>query len=249
MFAAAAPALLEDGVKLHLAIHPALVRLLSTSLPGAGVWSAMNGADWPQPWRGAVGPIDFQAPIGALGRLRMPAGPPSPGVWLRPAAAIQEQWRQRFDALSPPRREEPRIGLAPWPLFGSAATATPPPAQAMDRLMGAWRARWHLLRDFRSDALAAAMRAEFVDLAPWISDAADLAGALASLDAVVTCDPLVALVGVGLGKPVFVLTSTPTDWRWGHADTSPFAPGARLYRQDRSGTWDAAIDRLTTDVA
>ncbi|PWC60494.1 hypothetical protein TSH20_25160, partial [Azospirillum sp. TSH20] len=48
-----------------------------------------------------------------------------------------------------------------------------------------------------------------------------------------------------LGVPVWVLVPFAPDWRWMlDRDDTPWYPTMRLFRQDRPGSWDTAMDRL-----
>jgi hypothetical protein len=53
----------------------------------------------------------------------------------------------------------------------------------------------------------------------------------------------------GLGKTARVLVTNPPEWRWLHAaETSPWFPGFRLYRQGQDGDWGGALACLERDL-
>ncbi|WP_434625426.1 tetratricopeptide repeat protein [Azospirillum sp. B2RO_4] len=84
-----------------------------------------------------------------------------------------------------------------------------------------------------------------LNLSPDIKDFADTAAIMAGLDLVVCVDTSVAHLAGALGVPVWVLVPFAPDWRWMlDRDDSPWYPTMRLFRQDRPGSWDDAIDRL-----
>ncbi|KAA0584384.1 glycosyltransferase family protein (plasmid) [Azospirillum oryzae] len=84
-----------------------------------------------------------------------------------------------------------------------------------------------------------------LNLSPDIKDFADTAAIMAGLDLVVCVDTSVAHLAGALGVPVWVLVPFAPDWRWMlDRDDSPWYPTMRLFRQDRPGSWDDAMDRL-----
>jgi hypothetical protein len=91
---------------------------------------------------------------------------------------------------------------------------------------------------------AAVPLATFDDLdrdAPFV----DTAAVLQHLDLVITIDSAVAHLAGGLGRPVWTLLSTASDWRWleGRAD-SPWYPTMRLFRQTTLGDWDPVFEQV-----
>ncbi|CAO3411630.1 tetratricopeptide repeat protein [Azospirillum largimobile] len=84
-----------------------------------------------------------------------------------------------------------------------------------------------------------------LNLSPDIRDFADTAAIMAGLDLVVCVDTSVAHLAGALGVPVWVLVPFAPDWRWMlDREDSPWYPTMRLFRQDRPGSWDDAMDRL-----
>jgi hypothetical protein len=74
---------------------------------------------------------------------------------------------------------------------------------------------------------------------------ADTAALIDTLDLVICADTAVAHVAGALGKPVWMLDRFNTCWRWRlAADTSPWYPTMRIFRQDRLGDWTGVTDRL-----
>jgi len=84
-----------------------------------------------------------------------------------------------------------------------------------------------------------------LNLSPDIRDFADTAAIMAGLDLVVCVDTSVAHLAGALGVPVWVLVPFAPDWRWMlDREDSPWYPTMRLFRQDRPGSWDDALNRL-----
>ncbi|HEX6003420.1 MAG TPA: tetratricopeptide repeat protein [Burkholderiales bacterium] len=88
-----------------------------------------------------------------------------------------------------------------------------------------------------------------VDLGADLHDFADTAAVVSLLDVLICADTSVAHLAGALGKPVWTLVPTPSDWRWleGRED-SPWYPTMRLFRQARQGDWGDVIGRVTQDL-
>jgi tetratricopeptide (TPR) repeat protein len=78
-----------------------------------------------------------------------------------------------------------------------------------------------------------------------VTDFADTAALIESLDLVISVDTSVAHLAGALGKPVWILLCSNACWRWLDArDDSPWYPTARLFRQDKAGEWEPVIERV-----
>lgn len=83
-----------------------------------------------------------------------------------------------------------------------------------------------------------------------LTDFAETAALIATLDLVIAVDSPVAHLAGALGVPVWVLLSHVPDWYWQlNRDDSPWYASARLFRQSASGDWDGAIRRVTDALA
>ena len=87
------------------------------------------------------------------------------------------------------------------------------------------------------------------DAAPLLKDFADTAALIRELDLVISVDTATAHLAGALGKPVFILLSFYSDWRWflGRED-SPWYPSARLFRQQQPGDWQGVIESVAADI-
>jgi tetratricopeptide (TPR) repeat protein len=75
-----------------------------------------------------------------------------------------------------------------------------------------------------------------------LTDMAETAALIASLDLVISVDTAVAHLAGALGKPVWLLNRFDTDWRWLlDREDSPWYPTLRIFRQPRPGDWDTPI--------
>ncbi len=82
----------------------------------------------------------------------------------------------------------------------------------------------------------------------------DTAALMQYLDLVITSDTAIAHLAGALGRPVWVLLSAGSDWRWlvGRSD-SPWYPTMRLFRQKALGDWAGVVAEvaaaLQTEIA
>lgn len=256
MFAQACRGLIDEGVRLHMALHPPLVRLMATSFPEARVWSSVTTVGTkdqpPQPWLQVAGPIARQLPMGSIGSLRLASGFPRPSAYLKPDPRDVALWKARLDALSPKGKR--RIGLClgsrqtGWSDDGRAMAfrKSIPPADA--QALGAPAdITWIGLHDNETAHLLADTQGlDVVDTSHWITDLADTAAIIANLDLVVTIDSAVAHLAGALGKETWLLLWWNPDWRWGIERTDSFLyPHMRVFRQPVTGDWKSVIANVT----
>jgi Flp pilus assembly protein TadD len=88
------------------------------------------------------------------------------------------------------------------------------------------------------------------DLTQWMTDYAETAALVASLDIVVSVDTSIAHLAGGLGRPGLVLLPFAPDWRWmvGRGD-SPWYNSLRLFRQPRAGDWRSVLGDVMSVLA
>jgi Flp pilus assembly protein TadD len=88
------------------------------------------------------------------------------------------------------------------------------------------------------------------DVSAELADFAATAALINTLDLVITVDSAVAHLAGALGCKVWVLMSTPSDWRWLLNRTdSPWYPTMRLFRQPAAGDWTSAIAAAAAALA
>jgi len=84
-----------------------------------------------------------------------------------------------------------------------------------------------------------------MDLGHELTDFADTAAVLKSLDLVVTIDTALAHLAGALGVPVWVAIPFAPDWRWLlEREDSPWYPTMRLFRQASPDGWDEVFARM-----
>ncbi|MES2352966.1 MAG: tetratricopeptide repeat protein [Pseudomonadota bacterium] len=86
---------------------------------------------------------------------------------------------------------------------------------------------------------------QFVDLSPELHDFVDTAAIIMNLDLVITVDTAVAHLAGSLGRPVWTLIATKSDWRWQiNREDTPWYPSMRLFRQRTEGDWTEVMTRV-----
>lgn len=130
---------------------------------------------------------------------------------------------------------------------GQLSKSVPPGAlgQTLQRIPGTLIA---LQRKLQPEELALVSRAaqrEVHDFS-WVNEnLADALALLARLDEYIGVSNTNVHLNEALGRLTRVLVTHPAEWRWTeHQSKSPWFAHAQLYRQDRNGSWDAALARL-----
>jgi tetratricopeptide (TPR) repeat protein len=141
-------------------------------------------------------------------------------------------WRARLRPAA-----KPRVGIA-W--SGNPAHANDhnrsAPLEALQPLLAA-DVDWTCLQKDLPDADRQAL-GEIAWFGPELGDFGDTAALIELMDLVIAVDTSAAHLAGALGKPVWLLLPTSSDWRWmtGRADT-PWYPNMRLFRQTAAGDW------------
>ena len=233
------PLIAARGATVVLAVQPLLSPLMA-SLPGA---------------RHIVGPGDrapdpqFRCPLLSLPlafgtRLEtIPAEVP----YLAPPPAKLHLWQEKLG----PRRG-PRVGIA-W--SGNRRHKSDHERslslEELAPIAGLGIPLHCLQRELRPRDLADfAMFANIEFYSDALRDFADTAALIAQLDLVISVDTAAAHLAGAMGKPVWLLLSYTTDWRWmtGRED-SPWYPTMRLFRQEKPGEWHPVIERVRDALA
>jgi hypothetical protein len=122
------------------------------------------------------------------------------------------------------------------------------PLRAMRDLFGIEGAVWYSLQlGPASEELRGLQHGREVirDISEGLVDFAETAAALTGLDLLVTVDTAVAHLAGALGRPAWVLLSTPADWRWMRRRMdSPWYPSMELFRQAEPGEWAGVVRRV-----
>ncbi len=90
---------------------------------------------------------------------------------------------------------------------------------------------------------------DITDCGSELTDFADTATLLSSLDLLISVDTATAHLAGALGKPVWILLTHTPDWRWLLDRTdSPWYPTARLFRQPVPGDWSSVIVQVAGEL-
>lgn len=80
---------------------------------------------------------------------------------------------------------------------------------------------------------------------PTLSDFADTAALIETLDQVITIDTAVAHLAGAMAKPTRLLLHANADWRWlRDRSDNPWYPTVRIFRQDVPGDWSGVLGGL-----
>jgi tetratricopeptide (TPR) repeat protein len=82
-----------------------------------------------------------------------------------------------------------------------------------------------------------------------LHDFTDTAALCELMDIVISVDTSIAHLAGTLNKPTWVLLPFSPDWRWLlNRNDSPWYPSVRLYRQEKIGQWNSALDEIKSDL-
>jgi tetratricopeptide (TPR) repeat protein len=195
----------------------------------------------------ALPPCDLQIPMmslpDALGTA-MDTIPCRP-AYLRPPPARVAVWRERLARIP----GTPRIGLA---FSGN-------PDHALDRHRSIPFAAIEphirglpvciVQKEIPERDAMAVQAAGLTCLGETLTDFAETAAAIGNLDLVITVDTSLAHLTGALGKPVWILLSANSDWRWlRQGSRSPWYPSARLFRQAELDDWGPVLAAVAAEL-
>jgi tetratricopeptide (TPR) repeat protein len=226
------PGLASMGCSVYFVVYPALKQLLSC-LDGCQVLT-----------RGDLLPAcDFRIPLMALpqfllkGEQDIPCN--MPYLWVKGEI---------------PSRTYPglRIGIA---CSGNAAYSSNPqrsvPLSAFERLQR--HGDLFILQNVLEPADAAWLQAHPLVQHPaaGLTDFADTAELIGTMDLVISVDTSIAHLAGALGKPLWILLPYASEWRWKtrSSTSSPWYPTARLLRQAIQGNWEQPLCQLDQELA
>jgi len=242
LFFAFLPELLALGARLVVECAPRLVPMLGRALPQI---TTLARSDPPDP-RCLADDIDFQIPaISVAGLLRPTRSnfrPLSP--YLRPDPELVAEFRQRY------RAGAPLVGLSWWsgndPQNNTSFALSQwrpilevPGLRFVSVQYGDRRAEIEAVnRELRISILHDHTVDPLVDL--------DRTSAqIAALDLTVTMQNSSLHLAALANRPAFLLVPFIPDWWTGlTSETSPWAPGATLFRQQNPYDWPATIERV-----
>jgi hypothetical protein len=231
------PATAARGGNLIVAVHRPLVGLTRQLLPKAEV----------VPMEERLPRFDLWCPLMSLPRVfgttleTVPAAVP----YLAGDPAVAEQWRTRLAGS-----QGLKVGLV-WSgalAYGNNARRAIA-AERLAPLLGLQGVSWFSLQVGPRAAELDRLPAGVVDLSPELTDFAETAGALLSLDLLISTDTSVPHLAGALARPVWVMLAFVPDWRWMlDRDTSPWYPTMRLFRQPTRGAWDDVVGRVGVEL-
>jgi len=185
-------------------------------------------------WGAPLPPFDLQLPLPSLAHLFH--GQPTAEPYLAADPARIDLWRGRVAAAG--RR---KVGLI-W--SGNPDGHDKRRAVPFDVIET-------LVRDLPDIAFFSLQRegeescAGLSALGSQIGDFDDVAGALASLDLLISVDTAAAHLAGALGHEVWVLLRAGHDWRW----RGDWYRRTRLFRQTEEGDWSGVLDRVTQHLS
>jgi tetratricopeptide (TPR) repeat protein len=232
-----APLIADRGARVMLHAHEDVLALLKTA---GGIDQAITPSQLPPQF-------DVQCPLLSLPYAfattleTIPANVP----YLHADETKIREWEPRLQTPTGIRK----IGLV-W-----AGSPTHPrdaersiPLRMLQPLLSVPNAKFFSLQKGK----AASEQIEGFDiepLGPDLKDFTDTAAVIQHLDLVITVDTSVAHLAGAMGKPVWTLIGSFTDFRWMvDREDSPWYPTMRLFRQKRRGDWAGLIQRVVAKL-
>lgn len=239
LFARYAPLVKALGGQVILECQAPLARLLQ-SLKGADCVIA-KGEPLP--------PFDLHAPLPSLPYLLKSTLEtiPRKHPYLAAPQELCERWQRRLEGF---RRF--RIGIC-WECHPSHPdfAIRSAPLDSLRDLAGIPGVQLFSLQKGPGALSNGKRRPPFsiVDLDPELSDFADTAAAIETMDLVVTADTSVAHVAAALGKPTWMFLQSASDWKWmlDRTDT-PWYSAMRIFRQRKPGDWSTPLREISSAI-
>ncbi|MDI9336346.1 MAG: glycosyltransferase family 9 protein, partial [Gammaproteobacteria bacterium] len=80
-------------------------------------------------------------------------------------------------------------------------------------------------------------------------DFGETAGLCSLMDLVISVDTSMAHLSAALGRPTWILLANLPDWRWLlHTRTSPWYESVKLFRQNKSESWDTVLPAVHAEL-
>lgn len=233
------PLLASMGARVVLEVKPELLQLME-GLEGVSTLIA-RGADIPQ--------IDFQCPIMSLPlafETRLETIP-SAVPYLKVPGERADHWRSKLGD------SRFKIGVA-WagnPSFKTDRDRSITLKNILPVCSVPGATFFSLQKDLRDgDAEILNANPHIRHLGSDLKNFLDTAAVMESLDLIISSDTSIVNLAGALGRPVWILLSFNSDWRWLLDRTdSPWYPTARLFRKDKSGDWASIVDKVSAELA
>ncbi len=228
-----ADAVVARGARVVLEVPRPLVRLLRGVV---GVSSVVACGD-PRP------AVDLHCPLASLPMLldlridAIPGAPYLPRPAGGPARGAGAGLVVGLVWAGDPRREQLRCNLVDRRRSASLALLSP--------LFDVEGVRYLGFQLGEARGQVAEWEGVVADAMEGVTDFADTASRLASVDLLISVDTSMAHLGGGMGLPVWMLSRHDGCWRWleGRDDT-PWYPTMRIFRQPSPGDWPGVVERV-----
>jgi hypothetical protein len=236
MFARFAPLLADRGAEVIFSCPQPLHRLMRS----------LKGVSWLLTDGDALPTFDLHSPLMSLGNClsitadNIPANVP----YLRADASLIEKWKAKLAGGT----ERFRVGLV-W--AGRAGHAN-------DRNRSIDPTHLAPLGDVAGVEFVSLQKdsndsdkplSSLSDYSKELTDFAETAALIESLDLVISIDSAVAHLAGALGRPVWMLLPNVPDWRWMlDRDDSPWYPTMKLFRQPADRDWKSVIARVKNQL-
>jgi len=230
----------QGGARVIVEAHAPSARLISSA---PGVAQVFVQGETPPPF-------DYEIPIASLPLIAQ-ARPDrifAPIPYLQTDAERVESWAQRLKQYP----AKLKVGI----VWGGSEQNPRDASRSMKLADFALLAGVEGVRLFALQKGMAAMQVfsappemQIVDFAPFLNSFDDTAAALENLDLLISVDTSVAHLAGALGRPVWTLLERAPDWRWllNRSDT-PWYPTMKLFRQPRTGDWEAVIGEVVKQL-
>jgi Flp pilus assembly protein TadD len=252
MFASCLPEAIAATRHCVIDCSPKLAVLFGRSFPTATVHGGpQDEADLS--WLSRAPAIDLQIAIGSLPRFfrRSAAAFPRHSGYLEVDPDKTARWRARLASLG----DGLKVGIS-W-RGGTSKTRRDSRSASLEALLPllANRSVRFVSLQYTDCAteLARIATDHGVRIEHWqdaIDDYDETAGLVAALDLVVTVQTAVAHLAGALGRPAWVMVPVVPEWRYLlKGERLPWYPSLRLFRQERPGEWQPAVERIAAELS
>jgi Tfp pilus assembly protein PilF len=222
-------------------VRPLLGRLvLECQSPLVRLFESVDGIDALIPRGGSLPTFDFHLPLQslpyALG-IRLDTIPRST-PYLKPPNDLVTKWKSLVSG-----KEKMNVGLC----WAGTQYSDGPDRRSRDlavfsSLFEVEGVRFFNLQVGPEGRQTPPVGTKFVDLTSELTDFADAAALAMNLDLIISIDTSIAHLAGSLGRPVWVLLPSRSEFRWLRERTdSPWYPTMRLFRQHSAGDWTRAV--------